>query len=221
MHTILLVEDDIALCTGVAFALENGTIKVLQAECIAKAKQLLAENTIDLILLDINLPDGNGLTFLQQIQQSNSNMPVILLTANDTEQEIVQGFQAGAQDYVVKPFSIAVLRARVETALKRANKNKEQIFLVGPYAFNFETMQFKKGELLLELSKTEQRLLKLLIENQGQVLKRDLLLEKVWDAADFVDENALSVAVKRLRDKLQDKKYLKTTYGIGYTWEKE
>lgn len=221
MDTILLVEDDAALSAGVAFALQNSTVHVLQAESLQKVEQLLVANEIDLIVLDVNLPDGNGLVFLQKMQRDKNELPIILLTANDTEQEIVHGFRAGAQDYIVKPFSLEVLRARVENVLKRTTKSKQKVFLVGPYRFDFEMMQYKNNKDNIELSKTEQRLLEILVENQGRVLKRETLLEKVWGLEEFVDENALSVAVKRLRDKLKDKIYIKTVYGIGYIWEKE
>ncbi|MDE6845214.1 MAG: response regulator transcription factor, partial [Lachnospiraceae bacterium] len=177
-----------------------------------------------LVLLDVNLPDGNGFDFLQEIKK-NHDICVIMLTANDMETDIVAGLELGADDYITKPFSLAVLRARVETQLRRVQTNRasintEQIITVDDYCFNFTQMLFMHGEERIELSKTEQKLLRILVENQGITLTREQLLDRIWSMeAEFVDENALSVTVKRLRDKLDAQERIKTVYGIGYRWE--
>lgn len=213
---ILLIEDDSALGRGVAVALtEPGRIFTL-ARDLQQARQRWEQQSFDLVVLDLNLPDGNGLDFLRWLRQ-RSEVPVLILTANDLESDEVAGLTLGADDYVTKPFSLAVLRARVSNLLRRRAR-PEETFTDPPFVFDFAQMQFFRDGVPVELSRTEQRLLRLLTENRGHTLTREQLLEKVWDGGEFVDENALSVAVKRLRDKLTDAP-IKTVYGLGYTWE--
>ena len=179
-----------------------------------------------LILLDINLPDGSGLDFLQSIKRDCPDCPVILLTANDTDGDIVNGLELGADDYITKPFSLSVLRARVNTQLRKAaamsekEKDNEHVYRKEPYVFDFDRMKFMVDGKEIELSKTEQKLLRILVENAGMNMRRELLLDRVWsDGAEYVDENALSVSIKRLRDKLGAEHAIRTVYGIGYRWE--
>ena len=211
---ILIVEDDIALNNGIALSLGNDTI--IQAFSIKEAREYF-NNDIELIILDINLPDGNGLDFCREIRKI-SNVPIIFLTANDLEIDIVSGLESGADDYITKPFSLAVLRARVNVVARR-NKSNLSVYKNEKFDFNFNEMIFLVDNRSVELSKTEQRLLRLLVENAGQTLSREFLLDRVWQGAEFVEENALSVTIKRLRTKL-DGAPIKTVYAIGYMWEK-
>lgn len=218
MKNILIIEDDKDLSEGLNLALKNHEIKIILAESIAKAKKELARNSINLVVLDINLPDGSGLELLKEIKLS-SCIPVILLTANDTEMDVVLGLENGADDYIIKPFSLAILRARVNAQLRRLEQVSSKAIAFDEFHFDFEHMKFTHGEQDVSLSKTEQRLLHLLVANRGKTMSRSMLLESVWDdGAEFVDENTLSVAMKRLRDKLHAGKYIKTVYGIGYVW---
>jgi len=222
MKHILLLEDDLALGQGVCLALNSESVSVTHCKNLHQGRQSLAASDFDLLILDINLPDGSGLDLLRELRKS-STVPVILLTANDMETDIVVGLESGADDYVTKPFSLAVLRARVNAQLRRSSPAQPEILETGAFAFDFQRMEFRKHGQLIDLSKTEQKLLRLLVENRGRTLSRDTLLDRVWtDGAEYVDENALSVTVKRLRDKLEDNpskpQYLKTVYGIGYTW---
>ncbi len=173
--------------------------------------------------LDINPPEASGLDILIEIKAKDPRIPVILLSANDTDSDIVKGLEFGADDYVTKPFSLTVLRARVNTQLRKNEPAKSSdVVTVGRYRFDFERMIFMVGNEEVQLSKTEQKLLKMLVLNPGITLGRNELLDRIWaDGADFVDENALSVAVKRLRDKLDAKDIIKTVYGLGYMWVKE
>lgn len=213
---ILIVEDDKTLNNGIALSLGNDDI--IQAFCIEEAKRLLY-SSIDLIILDINLPDGSGLDFCREIRKMSA-VPIIFLTANDMEIDIVTGLETGADDYITKPFSLAVLRARVN-AVARRKSNDNNIFHLGKYEFDFDNMKFIVDGVVVELSKTEQRLLKMFVQNQGRTLSRELLIDRVWfDGAEFVEENALSVTVTRLRQKI-DGIPIKSVYGIGYVWEKE
>jgi len=148
---------------------------------------------------------------------------VILLSANDTDADVVRGLDLGADDYVTKPFSLSVLRARVNTQLRKAKSTQvpDSVIRFDKYSFDFDKMIFTVDGSEVSLSKTEQRLLKMLVLNKGVTMGRDDLIDRLWtDGAEFVDENALSVAIKRLRDKLEAKDYIKTVYGLGYQWVK-
>lgn len=221
MEKLLLVEDDLALGQGVRLALQTEGRPVTLCRTLAQARQTLAgEGPFALAILDVNLPDGSGLTFLEEVR---GRLPVLLLTANDLETDIVAGLELGAEDYITKPFSLAVLRARVNAQLRRSGGGAGQVVEVGDFTFDFARMEYRKAGRAIALSKTEQKLLKLLVQNRGTTLTRADLVDRVWtDGAAYVDENALSVTVKRLRDKLEDTpskpKYLKTVYGVGYTW---
>ena len=218
MKQILLLEDDEALGRGIGMALETPECAVTRCTALREAEALLLEREFDLLILDINLPDGSGLALLKTLRRSGKRTPVILLTANDLELDEVTGLEAGADDYITKPFSLAVLRARVNAQLRRAVPAADGRVEIGGFCFDFSRLEFFREGVSIELSKTEQRLLRLLVENRGRTLPRELLLERVWDSGEFVDENALSVAVRRLRAKLLDAP-IKTVYGVGYTWE--
>ena len=222
MQKILLIEDDITLGNGIRLALQNASLQITLCHTLAEARNVLEGNSFDLLILDINLPDGSGLDLLNEVRKTSA-IPIILLTANDMEMDIVTGLESGADDYITKPFSLAVLRARVNTQLRRSISAKPSCTEIDGFQFDFDRMEFRKDGQLVELSKTEQKLLRILVENRGQTLSRTTLVDWIWtDGAEYVDENALSVTVKRLRDKLEDTpsspKYLKTVYGIGYTW---
>lgn len=211
MHSILIIEDDRDLCEGLCLALKSAQTEICTAASLAAARDIILRGKLDLAIVDINLPDGKGTDLLPEI-----DAPVILLTANDTEMDIVRGLELGAADYITKPFSLAVLRARVNARLR---EHASRAIQIDDFRFDFEQMEFFKFGVLVELSKTEQKLLRLLVENRGSTLSRDTLLDRVWsDGGEFVDENALSVAIKRLRDKLGAAEYIKTVYGIGYSW---
>ena len=224
MKSILIVEDDRALGDGLCLALKGPEAEPALCRTLSAARSALAAGDFDLLVLDVNLPDGNGLDFLRQLRAGGGGIPVILLTANDMEPDIVAGLESGADDYVTKPFSLAVLRARVNAQLRRTESRGEGAAVVlDGFSFDFDRMEFRRDGRLVDLSKTEQKLLRVLVENRGRTLPRELLVDRVWtDGAEYVDENALSVTVKRLRGKLEETpskpRYLKTVYGIGYTW---
>ena len=223
MEQILIIEDDIALNKGLCKALTTDSRQLISCTDIRSAREQILCSTPSLILLDINLPDGSGLDFLKEIKKGSDPIPVILLTANDTDLDIVNGLELGADDYITKPFSLAVLRARVNTQLRKTTPcDKKNVITIDDYSFDFSTMEFSIRNKKVELSKTEQKLLRLLIENRGTVMSRSALVDRIWtDGAEYVDENALSVTVKRLRDKLKAHSYIKTIYGIGYSWVNE
>lgn len=229
MNQILIIEDDITLNQGLCKALKSPEIQTVSCSSLKAASDQLLCGGISLILLDVNLPDGNGVAFLGEIKSRFPDLPIILLTANDMEADIIKGLEAGADDYITKPFSLAILRARVQAQLRRITSQNSTVleqtancYQSGDYLFDFSSMHFSKAGQTIELSKTEQKLLRLLVENAGIALERSCLVDRIWtDGAEFVDENALSVTIKRLRDKLEDKSRIKTVYGIGYMWIKE
>ena len=222
MQRILLLEDDEALRRGVAAALSGPDRTVVQAVGLQEAGRLLETGAFALLILDVNLPDGSGAELLRHLRQEGDRTPVILLTANDLETDIVAGLELGADDYITKPFSLAVLRARVNTQLRRGTPAAARYEAEG-LSLDFDRMEFQRDGQPVELSKTEQKLLRLLVENRGRTLTRAQLVDRIWtDGAAYVDENALSVTVKRLRDKLEETpsrpRFIKTVYGLGYTW---
>lgn len=223
MEQILIIEDDMGLNQGLCRALKSENRQVVSCLNLKTAREQLLCGNVSLVLLDINLPDGSGLDFLQELKATDPVRPVILLTANDTDMDIVAGLEQGADDYITKPFSLSVLRARVNTQLrKNAALSSAKTFQIDGFLFNFDGMQFSKDGVPIELSKTEQKLLRLLVENQGIVMSRADLVDRIWtDGAEYVDENALSVTIKRLRDKLGAQKQIQTVYGIGYMWGKK
>ena len=222
MKDLLIVEDDRALGEGIRLALQAPELRLQLCHTLAEAGALAARQPFDLLILDINLPDGNGLDFLRALRQEHA-VPVILLTANDLETDIVAGLELGADDYITKPFSLAVLRARVHAQLRRGTPAQTERVEIDRFSFDFGRMEFQRDGQPVELSKTEQKLLRLLVENRGRTLTRAQLVDRIrTDGAAYVDENALSVTVKRLRDKLEEipskPRYIKTVYGLGYTW---
>ncbi|MBQ3513048.1 MAG: response regulator transcription factor [Lachnospiraceae bacterium] len=223
MKKIAIIEDDKGLNNGIALALKNEEYEFIQCYSFLEAKKSMKDLQVDLIVLDINLPDGNGFEYLKEIRK-HSEVPVIILTANDLETDEVMGLELGADDYITKPFSLMVLRARIKKALEKSSSLKKlDIYENGELLFDFNRMYFSRNHQEIELSKTEQKLLKILIENKGVKLSRAKLVDAVWtDGAEYVDENALSVTIKRLRDKIEKNpskpEYIQTVYGIGYVW---
>ena len=222
MEQILVIEDDTGLNQGLCRALKSENRQVISCLNLKTAREQLLCGAVSLVLLDINLPDGSGMDFLKELKEADPARPVILLTANDTDMEIVAGLEQGADDYITKPFSLSVLRARVNTQLRKALSVNGKTFQIDRFMFDFDQMRFSVNGAAIELSNTEQKLLRLLVENQGNAMSRNTLVDRIWtDGGEYVDGNALSVTVKRLRDKLGAQDYIQTVYGIGYAWVKK
>lgn len=220
MKRILIVEDDKKLSDGIRLALRK-EYSCSQAYSLQSARNGFDIRQFDLVLLDINFQDGNGMDYLEEIRRE-STIPVIMLTANNMEMDIVAGLEQGANDYITKPFSLMVLRARVNVQLREDNQ-KADIFKDGDFYFDFYKMEFLYKGRLLDLSRTEQRLLRCLTENKGRCVSRNQLIDEIWQGdSEFVEEHALTVAINRLRRKLDINKdhpeYIKTVYGVGYIW---
>lgn len=222
MYNILIVEDDISLNCGITLMLKKECINIQQAYDLKTATLIFKNNTLDLIILDVNLPDGSGIEFCKNVRKS-SNTPIIFLTANNLEVDIVTGFELGCDDYITKPFSMMILRARVMAVLRRTIGSSDIRIELNNMVFDFDKMEFSKNGQTIHLSKNEQKLLKKLIINKGNILLREQLMESLYtNEAEFVDENALTVTIKRLRSKIEDEPsnptYIKTVYGLGYIW---
>ena len=220
---VMVLEDDIDLAEGIELSLKSEELNFIMCKTITEARKALALYQFDLLIFDINLPDGNGLDFCRELKKK-MQIPIVLLTAKSMEMDIVKGLESGADDYITKPFSLMVLRARIRALLRRNIITNEQEYRDSVFLFRFETMEFYKNGVQIDLSKTEQRILYLLISNPNRILTRERLLEWVWsEGAEYVEDNALSVGIRRLRDKLEDDSsnpsYIKTIYGKGYVWE--
>lgn len=223
MKRILIIEDDKKLNDGIKLALRK-EYSCAQAYSLTSAKEEFIIQQFDLIILDINFSDGDGLSYLTEIRK-HYLIPVILLTANNMEMDIVTGLELGANDYITKPFSLMVLRARVEVQL-REKERKGEIFKAGDFYFDFYKMEFLYQGISLDFSRTEQKLLRCLIEHKGRSVSRSFLIDETWSGeSEYVDEHALTVAINRLRKKLEDisgnSECIKTIYGIGYLWTVE
>lgn len=222
LSRVLVVEDDIGLSNGILLALKNDKEIFVQASGVKEALRKMEEQSFSLVILDINLPDGNGLELLGEIKR-RWRTPVIILTANDMEIDIVTGLEMGADDYITKPFSLMVLRARVNTQLRKKTAGVSGRIVMENMMFDFEKMEFTKDGRPIEFSRTEQKLLKILVDNRGTTVSKSILMDRVWtDGAEYVDENALSVTIRRLRDKIEETPskpvYIKNIYGIGYVF---
>lgn len=220
MSTILIIEDDKLLNEGISFALKNKGHSVLSSHNNRDAKKMLNDK-VDLILLDINLPDGDGIDICKYIRKEMST-PIIFLTAKDTEEDIVEGFKAGGDDYITKPFSLPILKERIKAVLKRGTA-QGNIYNFKELKFDFDKLSLTKNDLEIPITKIEVKLLELFIENKGKVLTRTQILEKIWDIdGNFIDENTVSVNIRRLRTKIEDDPsnpiFIKTVFGIGYIW---
>lgn len=223
MKRILLIEDDKDLNTGLTYDLESENYKVFSALTLGDGMSILSENEVDLILLDGNLPDGDGFDFCRSVK-SESDIPVIFLTARDMDRDEMQGFDCGADDYITKPFKMPILHRRIKAALRKASADGgERIqYDDGHLKIDFDTMTASLGGEPLTMTPTEFKILRLLIANAERVMTKTLLLEKVWDSTgNFVDEHAVAVNINRLRKKIESEEhpYIKTLYGMGYQWK--
>ncbi len=221
---ILVVEDDLALSAGLCFELDAGGYLTVAAYTVRKAVQLLENEEFALVLLDVNLPDGNGFELCREIKNKKPQLPVIFLTANDLEEDVLNGFDLGAEDYVTKPFNMNILLRRVEVALRRGKKEQntdKNQWSDGFLLLDFKTLTAVRGKEWLPVTPNEYKLLKVLTENAGNILPRKNLLEQLWDAGgNFIDDHTLTVTMNRLRGKIEDEAhtYIKTVRGMGYIW---
>lgn len=220
---IFLIEDDENLRRGISFYLEQEGYEVFINNRVQGAVKLIQEKLPDLVILDVTLPDGNGFELCQKIR-TFSAVPLFFLTAHDLESDILTGLSIGGDDYLTKPFSLAILRAKVALLFKK-QENRSQKIELPPFVLNLDNHRLFKYDREVPLSSTEFRLINYLMKNAGIVLEKELLLENLWDdQGKFVDENALSVNIRRIRLKIEEDpkhpQYIQTVRGVGYIWKR-
>ena len=222
---IMIVEDDDALARGISFTLKREGYQVKTVSSCREARSVLQQEALSLVLLDWNLPDGDGLELCREIR-AHSGASVLMITARDMEIDQVMCLESGADDYLAKPFSLAVLKARIAALLRRQERQHGggRVLASGGIRVDEKEMKAYRGQAELELSLTEFRLLRLFLEHPGQVLAKERILESVWDGSGaFVEENTLMVNIRRLRLKVEEDpshpQHIRTVHGVGYQWE--
>ena len=240
MKQILLIEDDYALAMGTTYTLKAEGYEVGHAKNLAEARELLSTNDYSLILLDVMLPDGDGFSYLEELSQNGNATPVIFCTAVGDESNIVRGLDLGADDYVTKPYRVKELLSRIAAVLRRAERVKnnninnsynsstssnvepsEADATFGTHRFSIDSFRLYDNDTLVDCTPAELRLLREFVRNKGIVITRNELLQRLYDTENtYIDDNTLSVYIKRLRDKLgEDAEHIKTVKGIGYRFE--
>ena len=220
MFKILIIEDDDTIAFGIKSFLSKNNYKVVHGENLKKGKELFKDD-IDLILLDLNLPDGSGFDFCRYVKEIK-DVPIIFLTIKDEESTMIKGLDMGGDDYITKPFKLSVLQSRITAVLRRTLKQqiKEDVLWCNNIKVIKSESRVYKNNHEVELTVSEYNLLLQLLENKNRTVTRTILLEKIWDVnGDFVNDNTLSVTIKRLRNKLEDDSFIKTVRGIGYRLE--
>ena len=222
MTKILLVEDDSQIAAYLGELLRAEGFDTQIAGSKKEAGECLLAQDFDLVLLDVSLPDGNGFSICAEVKREYE-IPVVFLTASGDEYSVVAGLDMGADDYIAKPFRPRELISRIRSVLRRCKK-EQRILSCGDLRVNVSSATVTKGEKELFLSALEYRLLLLLLQNKGQILTRNQLLEEIWDASgEYVNDNTLSVYMTRLREKIEENpqspRLLHTIRGIGYRME--
>ena len=223
---IFVLEDDNAIGMGLTYSLENEGYSVTLAKDVKSALEIINEKEFALYILDLTLPDGSGYDVCRRIKEIG-DLPVIFLTAYDDEVNVVMGFEMGADDYISKPFRVKELLVRIKSVLRRYNKESNDGIVKIRDLVNYtnEAKVYKNGTEII-LTAMEYRLLLILLNNRGRVLSRNQLLENIWDIdGDFVEDNTLTVYIKRLRDKIEEEPtrpdIIKTVRGLGYVIEND
>lgn len=220
MIKLYYVEDDYIIASAVQKYLKNKGYHVIVFEAIEQVKKALQTELPSLVLIDWNLSDGSGYQLCKWIRETGKELPIIFLTVKDDSKDIVLGFQAGADDYLIKPFELEVLHARICAILRRTGNTAENYVTCREISIDKMKCKVLISNEELVLSQMEYQLLKLLVENKGYILTRTRLLECIWDAnGNFVNDNTLTVTMKRLREKLHNPSYLKTVRSFGYRME--
>lgn len=226
MKKILVAEDDEMLNAGLCYNLTQEGFEPVSVYNLKEAMSAFSKTEFALVLLDVNFPEGDGFGFAKQVREK-SRVPVFFLTACDMDEDIMKGFDAGADDYMTKPFNVKILMQRIRAVLRRyeaglgESLRKRELCHCGHLEMDFEGSVVTKNGKPLSITPTECKLLFKLCRNPGMVLTRKILLEEIWDAqGNFVDEHALTVQMSRLKSKISDEaySYIKTVYGMGYQW---
>lgn len=222
-YKILIVEDDRDLREGLSLSFSGDGYDVTEVGTKNDGIQAITKDNYDIVFLDCNLPDGTGFELCKEVRDYSS-IPIIMLTARDTELDEIKALELGVDDYLSKPFSLGVLKARMKRILHKTSENTK--IVTGSLIIDRSTCKvYKKGSEIY-LSKLEYRLLMYLIENKNHILSKEQILERIWDSdGKYVDNNTVSVNISRLRTKIEDDisnpNWIKTVHGIGYIWKEE
>ncbi len=227
MKRIFLLEDDLSLINGLSFALKKQGYEITVARTTLEADALWANEDWDLAVLDVSLPDGSGFDFCQKIRRT-SKMPVMFLTAADEETDIIMGLDIGGDDYMTKPFKLAIFLSRINALLRRSENFNTAVTELNSNDISVRLLKgevYKKGQLI-DLTVSEYKLLCLFLENPDQILSTEQILGKLWDCNEnYIDNNSLTVYIRRLRTKIEDNpgepKRIVTVRGMGYKWNTE
>ena len=220
MQTILVLEDDMELNQTICFSVEREGYRVLSAGSCGEARGLAEKNTLALAILDVNLPDGDGFEFCKWIRARNQSA-VLFLSARDLEEDVLKGYDLGADDYVTKPFSMKVLLKKIAVILSREG-GAANVYDDGFLKVDFEMGTVQKGTEKCSVTPTEYRILKKLMEHRGQLLTYSVLLDALWEeGVQLMDKHALAVNINRLRKKIETEEhsYISNVYGMGYIWK--
>ena len=224
MKRLFLLEDALSLINGLSFALKKQGYEIVVARTTLEADTLWADGTYDLVILDVSLPDGSGFDFCKKIRQI-SKVPVMFLTAADEETDIIMGLDIGGDDYITKPFKLAVFLSRINALLRRSENFNTAVTELSSGGISVQLLKgevYKKGEPV-ELTASEYKLLCLFMENPDQILSSEQILSRLWDYNEsYIDNNSLTVYIRRLRTKIEDNpgepKRIVTVRGMGYKW---
>lgn len=223
-NKILVIEDNEMIIKGLKYTLEQENFDFEFVKKASEVEEKIYNNKYDLIILDISLPDGNGFDICKSIKSDFNDLPIIFLTALDDENDIVKGFNLGAEDYITKPFRNKVLISRINNVLRRYNKSQKEI-ISGDIKIDLENdrvykINDDKTEKEIFLTPLEFKILAYLFQNKGKIVPREKILEQIWDlAGNIVNDNTLTVYIKRIREKTNENYIIKTVKGIGYRVE--
>lgn len=225
MSKILLLEDDLSLVTGLSFAFQKAGYELDVARTLQEAGSLWREDGYDLLILDVSLPDGSGFTFCENVRQT-SQVPIIFLTASDQETSIIMGLDIGGDDYITKPFKLAVLMSRINALLRRSRNFQQASGQMCSNGIVFQLLEGRayKDGIPMELTAGECRLLRLFMENPNVILSPEQIMGRLWDCdGNYVDGNTLAVYIRRLRTKIEDDPTrpvrIVTIRRMGYKWD--
>jgi DNA-binding response OmpR family regulator len=220
MYSVFVLEDDLELNQGICASLQKGGYRVLSARTCKEGREIVSRHSFDLGILDVNLPDGDGFTFCKWLK-ARRDVPVLFLSARDLEEDVLNGYELGADDYVTKPFSVKILLKKISVVLSRKTGG-QNVYDDGFLQIDFETGAVRSGRKDCLLTPTEYRILKKLVEHKGQLLTYSVLLDSLWEeGVQFSDKHALAVNINRLRKKIENEEhvYISNVYGMGYIWK--
>lgn len=223
MGNILIVEDDKVLNLGLQACMKECGHEVYGVKSGNEALQYIKDELVDLVILDVNMPDMDGFQVCEQIKKIKE-LPIVFLTARDEENDIINGFDLGAEDYIIKPFSINVFERKIDAILKRCNAKNSNLYIYNNFSIDFSKKKALQRGKVISFTPTEYRILELLVLNRGHVVVKESIIQDLWDkSSNWVDEHTLAVNISRIRGKIEEpeRRMLKTVFGVGYMWSND